>query len=47
MDVSNLTQTQLEARWQWLLDDTDFTEVDVEYEINSEIEINYIIDRKE
>ncbi len=47
MDVSKLTQTQLEERWKWLLDDTDFTEVDVEYEVNSEIEINYIVDRKE
>ena len=47
MDVSRLTQTQLEERWKWLLDDTDFTEVDVEYEIKSEIEINYIVDRKE
>ena len=47
MDVSRLTQTQLEERWKWLLDHTDFTEVDVEYEINSEIEINYIVDRKE
>ena len=47
MDVSKLTQIQLEERWKWLLDDTDFTEVDVEYEVNSEIEINYIVDRKE
>jgi len=47
MDISKLTQAQLEERWKWLLDDTDFTEVDVKYEVSSEIEINYVVDRKE
>lgn len=45
MDVSKLTQSQLEERWKWLLDDTDFTEVDVDYEIDKPIEINYKIER--
>ena len=45
MDVSKLTQKQLEERWKWLLDDTDFTEVDVEYEIGDKIDIEVVVEK--
>ncbi len=48
MDISKLTQEQLEERWKWLLDSDDFTEIDVDYEIEEEpIEISYEVETKE
>lgn len=47
MDISKLTQKQLEERWKWLLDDDDFTEIDVDYEIEKPVEIFYEVETKE
>ena len=47
MDISKLTQKQLEERWKWLLDDDNFTEIEVDYEIEEPIEISYEVETKE
>lgn len=47
MDISKLTQKQLEERWKWLLDEDNFTEIEVDYEIEKPIEIFYEIETKE
>ena len=46
MDISKLTQEQLEERWKWLLDSDNFTEVEVDYEIEKPIEISYEVKTK-
>ena len=47
MDISKLTQAQLEERWKWLLDIDDFTEIDADYEIGKPIEISYEVEIQE
>ena len=47
MDISKLTQKQLEERWKWLLDDDNFTEIEVDYKIEKPIEISYEVETKE
>jgi len=47
MDISKLTQKQLEERWKWLLDSDNFTEIEVDYEIEKPIEISYEVETKE
>ena len=47
MDISKLTQEQLEERWKWLLDSDNFTEIEVDYEIEKPIEISYEVEIQE
>ena len=45
MNVSKLTQAQLKDRWAYLLDDNDFTEIDVDYEVDEGLDIDYKVQK--